>query len=371
MADRSPIKTRPNILAGHGGRQFSFGGRPQLHDRQKSSPSLPRSDAATVVQQQNTSNGLDIDEASKSPFTYALHVVFTSFVRIAEKKINTLAINAGDPEPDINAALGEDADPAFDKILQCLGYIARQNPKPVIDSVMFWRKSRAELKSEAQPGFNTVKPNGNFNKNSDIAPPLLQRRATDSSRPAFHRSPSSHQSTTSDPLKEAAVILSDRKSLLSIFILCRTLIEIIKQLRPDTLTDDVGEKLEEIVFNQLKNADQDSLQYSPLRRANWNLFSELLGWLSGIRFASVSDRFIADLEKTGHGLLPKDREPRVEMVIHGMRHLRIKTYPVACLEESAEFLSSIARFFLDSHGFRVKQAYAEIIHLMVLPLAGV
>jgi hypothetical protein len=43
--------------------------------------------------------------------------------------------------------------------------------------------------------------------------------------------------------------------LASVFILCRALIEIIKKLTPGSLPDDLGENLEEIVFNQLKKAD--------------------------------------------------------------------------------------------------------------------
>ena len=372
MSGTSPSKlTRPNILAGNGGRQFSFGGRP-LHERQKSSPVVQKQD---VTPQGTTAAPLstpDSEDSSKSPFTYALHVVFTSFVRVAEKKINTLVGQANEPEPQINAVLGEGADPSFDKVLRSLGYIARQNPKPVIDSVMFWRKSRAELKSETQPGFTGAQANGLQLPSTPAPAPALQRRPTDVSRPPFQRSPVSLSNTTqADYIRDQASILTDRKSLLSIFILCRTLIEIIKQLSADSLTDEVGEKLEEIVFNQLKNADYESLHSSSLRKANWELFSELLGCLSSIRFASVSDKFIADLEKFGHGSLTKDREPRVEMVIHGMRHLRIKTFPVLALEESAEFLSSLARFFLDAHGFRVKQAYALVLHEMVLPLAGV
>lgn len=186
----------------------------------------------------------DFDDTSKSAFTYALHVVFTSFVRIAEKKINTLLGPASELEPDITALMGPGADPAFDKVLRCLGYIARQNPKPVIDSVMFWRKSRADLKNDASASFTTTNIgtiSGGFEQ------PALQRRTTDPPRPAYLRSPSTFHVQMTDAGREAAIQL-DRKNLLSIFILCRTLIEIVQQLNPDSLEDQVGEKLEEIVL---------------------------------------------------------------------------------------------------------------------------
>lgn len=360
----SPLKQRPNVLAGSGGRQFSFG-RPQIHPRQASSPVLLRSELSPGPITKHIAEE-ELDDTSKSPFTYALHVVFTSFVRIAEKKINQISSSPNEPEPDVTVLLGPGSDLAFDKVLQSLGYIARQNPKPVIDSVMFWRKSRSELKNENSQPSNA----GNIGTiSSNFEQPALQRRTTDPVRPSFVRSPSALH-IQGDPRRIAAIQL-DRKSLVSIFILCRTLIEIVKQINAESLGDEVGEKLEEIVFNQLKNADPESLLHSPLRLANWNLFAELLGCLSGIRFASVSDRFVADLERSGRGVIPKDNETRVEMMIHGMRHLRIRIYPVSCLEESAEFLSSLANFFLDAHGHRIKQAYAEVLHHLILPVSDV
>ncbi|ORY78129.1 cell morphogenesis N-terminal-domain-containing protein [Protomyces lactucae-debilis] len=313
-------------------------------------------------------SAFDPDDTNKSPYTYALHVVFTSFVRIAERKINTTLGSPTDPEPDIMRLLGPGVDPAFDKVLKSLGYIARQNPKPVIDSVMFWRKSRAELKSDSpHPTHTTSHSIGTVSGGLNDA--SMQRRPEPPpTRPSFSRSPSMQQ--RDDPARDAATQL-DRKSLVSIFILCRSLIEIVKQINAESLVDEVGEKLEEIVFNQLKNAEPSAIQASPLRLANWNLFAELLGCLSSIRFASVSDRFIADLEKNARGVLSKDREARVEMIIHGMKHLHISIYPSQKLEDSSEFLLSLARFFCDAHGFPVKQAYADIFHRMLLPVADV
>jgi len=43
--------------------------------------------------------------------------------------------------------------------------------------------------------------------------------------------------------------------LASNMILNRALIEIINQLKPDGLSDDLAEKLEEMVFTQIRNAD--------------------------------------------------------------------------------------------------------------------
>lgn len=67
-----------------------------------------------------------------------------------------------------------------------------------------------------------------------------------------------------------------------------------------------------------------------------NALVELMGSLSNVRFATVSDRFIAELEKykTGVPVKDKDRELRMEMLIRGMRYLNLK----ASLPLSLSFL---------------------------------
>jgi hypothetical protein len=55
-----------------------------------------------------------------------------------------------------------------------------------------------------------------------------------------------------------------------------------------------------------------------------DLFAELIGELSNIRFASVSDRFIAELEKYNNQTIMKERQGHMEMLIKGMRYLKIK-----------------------------------------------
>lgn len=62
-----------------------------------------------------------------------------------------------------------------------------------------------------------------------------------------------------------------------------------------------------------------------------NALVELMGSLSNVRFATVSDRFIAELEKykIGAPVKDKDRELRMEMLIRGMRYLNLKVYAIA------------------------------------------
>ncbi|KAL0076042.1 cell morphogenesis N-terminal-domain-containing protein [Phycomyces blakesleeanus] len=102
-----------------------------------------------------------------------------------------------------------------------------------------------------------------------------------------------------------------------------------------------------------------------------NLFAELIGELSNIRFASVSDRFIAELEKYNSHTIMKERQSHMEMLIRGMRFLKIKIYPLDALEETADFLSSCASFFKNAHGAKVKHAYANLFVQLLLPIAEV
>ncbi len=291
---------------------------------------------------------------------FGLHVVFTNFVRLSERKLNICLSYPVDNEPPISEILGEGADPAFDKILSSLGYIARHKPKPVIDSVMFWRKSKSEAAAAAAAAVNpqpaqvaALKP----------FPPELHRRNTE---PAGKPNVSIN---TSPGYREAA-LMADRRNLSSIYVLCRVLIEVVSHISEDALGEELGSKLEEIVFNQLRLTDPESLQKSPIRAANWRLFSQLLGTMSRIRFASVSDQFVADLERDKARHVSREREGHVELVIQGMRYLQLRIYPLDALEDSADFLNSIATFFGNAHGQRIKHAYANTLNRLLLPLAS-
>ncbi|KAG4305543.1 hypothetical protein PORY_001099 [Pneumocystis oryctolagi] len=281
----------------------------------------------------------------KTPTEYVLYILFAQFVYITEKKLNTILAYPLDWEPNIVKIIGEGVDPIFDKILRSLGYIARNKPKPVIDSFMYWRKSKSE--TSIIPTFNKeyLFSSGDM-KNSQL------KNDSDTNSIQFSRKIS---------------VIKDRRSLISIFILCRALIEIVKQVSADALGDELGNKLEEIVFNQLRYTNPRMLSSSIIRLANWNLFVELLGWMSRVRFSSVSDRFIADLEKF-RGNITKEKELKVEMVIHGMKCLKIKLFPEDALEESSDFIASLAGFFQETRGYRTKYAYANLFHHSMLPM---
>ena len=238
------------------------------------------------------------EEESKTPAEYALHILFTKFVGLAERKVNScLPPNRPlDKEPDIESICGPGVDPAFDKLIGSLGYIARHKPKPVIDSLMIWHKSKKEAAA--------------FSRQEPAAPGrhVLPRRNTE-------------PSGLLDGTREGSLV-ADRRTTVAIYILCRVLIEVIGQTTVDRVTEDMS-KLQDIVFNQLRSADPEILSCSPLRLANWTLFGQLLGVMSNIDFERVTDRFFVDLEESDAAATPRD-DARTALVVRGMSYIKLK-----------------------------------------------
>lgn len=327
----------------------------------------------------------------KSPAEYALHILFTKFIRHAESKLNECLQHPMNSEPPIIDILGEGIDPSFDKIIESLGHIAKRKPKPVIDAMMFWRKTKSEAANVASEDVQKLSKEYAQEQNQPSPPHMIKRSSTSSAiqkssgssiyvpkRQVSTRSTLSRESTLETTrlielqnLIERAKLVAlqaDRKSLISIYILCRVLIEIVKQA-PNGGDEDLNDKLEEIVFTQLKTTDPLSISTSIIKSSNWNSFAELLGWMSENKFLSVSDRFIADLEKIPVNV-SADIEPSVHLLILGMRYLKLKHYPLERFEESADFVKSLSKFFSKTENLTIRLAYAEVTNQLLLPLAG-
>ena len=151
--------------------------------------------------------------------------------------------------------------------------------------------------------------------------------------------------------------------------------EVIGQSTLTFITPEMEERLEGIIFGQLKIADAEQLNNSPLKMANWFLFSQLLGVMSEINFESVADRFVADLEKSQKDLVVKspanrETEGRMELVLGGMKHLHIKLYPEDAWDQSCDFMISLGRLFARSHGHRLKYAYCQALEILLLPISA-
>ncbi|TDZ30831.1 Cell morphogenesis protein PAG1 [Colletotrichum spinosum] len=311
-------------------------------------------------------------DEQKTVGEYALHVLFTSFIAQAEEKLNDCITVPFEPEPQVEQICGPGVDPSFDQIITALGHIARPRPKPLIDSMMLWRKSKSDAANEAR---------SQLQQSRGAPPGPLQRRNTEPLQPlsaggAMDNPLSSPQ--TSLAAKQEFVAHAERRSTVSIYILCRVLLEVISQTSLPFLTFEMEEKLEGIIFGQLKIADTEQLMVSPLKLANWNLFAQLLGVMSEINFKGVTDRFLGDLERSLQELVAKsptspagrDAEGKIELVLGGMKHLKVNMTPPEAWDHSCDFLVSIGRLFHRSHGQRVKTAFCQVLEALLLSVAA-
>lgn len=142
-----------------------------------------------------------------------------------------------------------------------------------------------------------------------------------------------------------------------------------------SITPAMADRLEEIIFGRLKDADPEQLASSPFLFANWNIYCRLLGVMSGINFRGVSQRFILDLrssqkEVSVKGAVTREAEVKVELVILAMRHLRVNVDSETTWKESCDFLCLLANFFTSVHGQRVKHAYCQVLEKLTLSVAA-
>ncbi|KAH6631852.1 cell morphogenesis N-terminal-domain-containing protein [Chaetomium tenue] len=311
-------------------------------------------------------------DEQKTVGEYALHVLFTSFIAQAEEKLNECITVPFEPEPHVEQICGPGRDPGFDQLIVALGHIAKQKPRPLIDSMMLWRKSKSDAANEARTQL----------QQSRVYPPPpgpLQRRNTEPMQPAVAgAAPETHPGgQMSLAAKQEYVAQAERRSTVSIYVLCRVLLEVWTQSTLASITPEMEDKLENIIFGQLKISDTEQLMVSPLKLSNWNLFAQLMGVMSEISFTTVTDRFTADLDRSlqelnakGPSSSPRDLESKMELVLGGMKHLRIKTSPEDAWDRSCEFLATLGKLFSRSHGPKVKSAFCQVFEMLVLPIAA-
>lgn len=142
-----------------------------------------------------------------------------------------------------------------------------------------------------------------------------------------------------------------------------------------SLTPQMAERLEEIIFGQVKLVDPEQLASSSFRLANWGIYCQLVGVMSEMNLQSVSRKLTNLLKSTqmivgvkGGG--PKEVESRLELMIMATRHLRIKTQPGSSWDNSCEFLLVLADLFIASHGQDIKHAYCQVLEDLVTPFAA-
>ncbi|KAF5336607.1 hypothetical protein D9611_006456 [Ephemerocybe angulata] len=249
----------------------------------------------------------------KTPSDYALHAIFIRFASQAEGKIDAYLQQPLEPELPFERTMGPGVDPKFDETLQSLAIIAQKKAKPVIDSVMRWRRTQ----NDHDYGSN--------------------------------------------------VVVSERKSMASIYIMCRALVTVLQSITKDALGDSFGYTIEETFFEQFKRPDSRH-QSSVNHRSNTELYAALLGQLAKVRFITVTDRFLGELSPVTSGNILKDNDNKYENLVRGMRYIQIKVWPPEAFEEGAEFMESLSKTYVNTHGLRLKVAFAEILVSLLHPI---
>ncbi|KAG0700602.1 cell morphogenesis N-terminal-domain-containing protein [Suillus ampliporus] len=268
----------------------------------------------------------------KMPSDYALHAVFIRFATLAEAKMDVFLREPLDHESLLSNFMGPSLDPKFDDLMGSLGKIAQKHPKPVIDSIMRWRRSH----------------------NENVSADILKHHASQS--PPW---------TRGVRVQEPSTLLNERKSLASIYIMCRALIAVLSVLSKDALGDALGFTLEETTFEQFKRPDLKLLAQSANHRLNAELYATLLGHLANVR---VTDRFLGELEPVANGQVAKDLDTKYEHLVKGLRHVQLRVWPPEAFEEGAEFLELLAKSFANAHGLRFKIAFADTLTRLLHPI---
>ncbi|KAJ1874016.1 Cell morphogenesis protein PAG1 [Coemansia sp. RSA 990] len=281
--------------------------------------------------------------AAMSIEQYAIRTLYEEFRDRAAAKIDTIVELRLDREPNLAKYLQPGVDYIFDRTLEKLGVMARRRPRVIIELLLVWRKATIDAAEEDPldvPGLSGL---------SEAA-----RR---------------HQ-YQSAALSRAHYIIRERKSLVSVYILCRALDAVVEQLDASHLEGDLGDRLEELVFGQVKQVNPANLRRSQNRREIQDLYAQLIGRISQIRFLSMSDRFIAELERIP--MVSSGSDERIVELLHNMRFIKLRVYPIDALEESSAFLLSCAKFYSRTSGsLRLKHAWATLLTELLMPIAAV
>lgn len=296
---------------------------------------------------------------------YALHHLLTSLIAEADNRIERCIPRPGEPEPRIEGICGPGADPAFDQLISSTAHINRQKPNALINAVIHWRKKKADAANQ-------------------LTSELQQLRESVS---LTQRSTAAGYSQATGPvvgkdivLKQHEVSIADSRSTISIYILCRMLIEIIKQTTlealngPDGSLNTVG-RLEDVIYGQIQNAEPDALSTSRVLYANWEIRGQLMGEMSGMRFQEVCEKYTKDLERAQQklsvkGLTDAKLASKTALLVKSMRWLKVRCEPDEVWAQVCRTLNTLAHFFAEVHGRVMKYAYAELFEQLMLPIAA-
>ena len=74
----------------------------------------------------------------------------------ADHKIDQCVLGASDKGEYLERICGAGVDSDFDQLISALAHINRQKPKPLVDTIMYWRKAKGDQAMKAKEKLNNV-----------------------------------------------------------------------------------------------------------------------------------------------------------------------------------------------------------------------
>ncbi|KAG8937043.1 Cell morphogenesis protein PAG1 [Tulasnella sp. 419] len=324
-----------DIIVGDGSPSMDSFGVPPV-------PAVPNEFGANVRRHQNSP--IQYSESPRStvakpqrPHEYALHIIFTKYITSAERLVEHFVIRPLSTEPLLTDLLasGREGSTDFDSLLESMAQLARKHSNLVIDSIMRWKKT---------------------NTNQPIDGSLIEKHMSGNSGKFSRR-------------VEVEAELTRRKNLATIYLLCRSLVRVIRAVPKDGLDEVQVDQLASTFFEEFVNDHEAKrLSASANLRTNAEMGAILLAELAVTRFVSVTDRYISVLSPLAKGQLLKDGGMRYENIVRGVEHLKLTVYPTEAFEEGAEFVEGLSNSFCNAHGQRLKIAFAEVLTRLLHPI---
>lgn len=284
---------------------------------------------------------------SAEPMTYAMRQIFARFQTLADDALHAVLVTQQDCDVFSVLFPTQAHRAGWDDVLSTLASLARYNRPLVIESLLTWRSDTLEYPLSLRPTRG---------------------------RPSDTLSISSINSVAGD-------VLHRRRALASTYLTCRALLVTI----PPGTNDHMGDEEEDpamtefvttvFQFLHLCSMDRETERgsqarlHTSLQQQCFDVVARLIGEMSRQCLPLLGAQFVSILQQSSVVAVSRDNELLTEAAVLGMRYLRITTYPMDVFETGAEFLQVLARFFAHSHGYRIKRAFARVLHTIIEPVA--
>lgn len=232
-----------------------------------------------------------------------------------------------DQDLHIDRNFGQGADSKFDQLLTAIGHSASRNPSSFIDKVTLWHREVIENARDGRPESRHDVPR-------------------------------------------------ERKTSLAIYLLCRALLEILRQTSSYPLARPELDRLEELIYERhFRVLCREGETRAPAVQAKWDMIVQVTATLFDLDFEAMSDRALRDLRSLQDALADKGnldslQASEASQLLRGLRVVRLQAESEIAWSRSCKFLQAIGDLFGQVHGQVAKDSYCRFLGQMLLPIAG-